>query len=97
MVAAASLASGFGGGAPPAAAASGSRVAMAWGIGFILLSQLVAAGQMLIDADSWNARLQLSPLKVVGCEGVLGAAIMVRAETACWCCCSAPACCFVLR
>lgn len=54
-----------------------TRSNMAIGITLILLSQLVAAGQLLIDQSSWNARLQLSPLKVVGCEGMLGILIVV--------------------
>lgn len=53
---------------------------MAAGIGMILLSQLVAAGQLLIDQSSWNARLQLSPLKIVGCEGLLGMLLVVSAN-----------------
>lgn len=52
---------------------------MAAGIAMILLSQLVAAGQLLIDQSSWNARLQLSPLKIVGCEGLLGMLLTVSA------------------
>lgn len=75
MVAAACLASGYGG---SSAASTDSRAAMAVGIGMILLSQLLAAGQLLIDQSSWHARLQLSPLKVVGCEGLLGMLITVR-------------------
>jgi hypothetical protein len=51
---------------------------MAVGIALILLSQLVAAGQLWIDQSSWNARLQLSPLKIVGCEGLLGTLLTVR-------------------
>lgn len=50
---------------------------MAAGIAMILASQLVAAGQLLIDQSSWNTRLQLSPLKIVGCEGLLGMLLTV--------------------
>ncbi|WIA40486.1 hypothetical protein OEZ86_013840 [Tetradesmus obliquus] len=67
MVAAAALASGFGGSSAPS-----SRGAMAAGIGLILASQMLAAGQLLIDQGWYYSRLQLSPLKVVGAEGLLG-------------------------
>ena len=50
---------------------------MAVGLCMVLLSQLVAAGQLLIDQSTWHARLQLSPLKVVGCEGLLGLILTV--------------------
>lgn len=59
---------------------SSSRASMAAGIAMILLSQLLAAGQLLIDQSSWNAKLQLSPLKIVGCEGLLGLLITVSSE-----------------
>jgi len=51
---------------------------MAAGIGLVLASQFVAAGQLLYDRLISNGRMQLSPLKVVGCEGLLGAMLMVR-------------------
>ncbi|KAF6261164.1 hypothetical protein COO60DRAFT_1625484 [Scenedesmus sp. NREL 46B-D3] len=67
MVAAAALASGFGG-----STATSSRGTMAAGIGLVLASQMLAAGQLLVDQGWYYSRLQLSPLKVVGCEGLLG-------------------------
>lgn len=78
LVAAAALASGYSGSASLApAGSSSSRGTMAAGIVMILASQLVAAGQLLIDQSSWNTWLQLSPLKIVGCEGLLGMLLTV--------------------
>jgi hypothetical protein len=74
MVAAAALASGFGGSTAPS-----SRGTMAAGIGLILASQMLAAGQLLIDQGWAYGRLRLSPLKVVGCEGLLGFVLTVGA------------------
>lgn len=51
---------------------------MAAGMGLILASQMLAAGQLLMDQSWYAGRLQLSPLKVVGSEGLLGMVIMVR-------------------
>jgi len=51
---------------------------MAAGIGLVLASQFVAAGQLLYDRLISNGRMSLSPLKVVGCEGLLGVILMVR-------------------
>lgn len=75
MVAAAALASGFGGSSAPS-----SRGAMAAGIGLILASQMLAAGQLLIDQGWYYSRLQLSPLKVVGAEGLLGFVLTVSKD-----------------
>lgn len=52
---------------------------MGLGIALIIASQLVAAGQLLLDQSQAASRLHLSPLKVVGCEGLLGLALMVSA------------------
>jgi hypothetical protein len=75
MVAAAALASGFGGSSAPS-----SRGTMAAGIGLILASQMLAAGQVLIDQGWYYSRLRLSPLKVVGCEGLLGFILTVSSK-----------------
>lgn len=50
---------------------------MTGGIALILASQMVAAGQLLLDQSVYSNRLQLSPLKVVGCQGLLGVVITV--------------------
>jgi hypothetical protein len=52
---------------------------MAAGIALILSSQMLAAGQLLIDQGWAYGRLRLSPLKVVGCEGLLGFVLTVGA------------------
>lgn len=57
---------------------------MAIGILLILASQAVAACQLLTDQSWYISRLQLSPLKVVGAEGLLGAAITVRKMLPCF-------------
>eukprot|EP00878_Enallax_costatus_P026089 GHUV01027966.1.p1 GENE.GHUV01027966.1~~GHUV01027966.1.p1 ORF type:complete len:330 (+),score=49.88 GHUV01027966.1:360-1349(+) len=71
MVCGGSLASGFGG------SSATHRGTLAGGIALILASQMVAAGQLLIDQSVYVNRLQLSPLKVVGCQGLLGVVITV--------------------
>lgn len=53
------------------------RGSMAIGILLILASQAVAACQLLADQSWYTSRLQLSPLKVVGAEGLLGVVITV--------------------
>jgi hypothetical protein len=59
---------------------------MAAGIGLILASQMLAAGQLLIDQGWCYSRLRLSPLKVVGCEGLLGFVLTVSDNAAITCC-----------
>jgi hypothetical protein len=78
-----SASSSASGSASSSAGGSASRATMAAGIACILLSQLMAAAQLLIDQGSWNAKLQLSPLKVVGCEGVLGVMLTVSEGGSC--------------
>lgn len=55
-----------------------SRSQMGSGIALIIASQLVQAMQLLLD-QQLNSKLQLSPLKVVGCEGLLGVVLTVCA------------------
>lgn len=69
----ATIASGYGGNGPRDTV---THASMALGVGLVLASQLLQAVQLVSDPGA-HQRVLLSPLKVVGVEGLLGAALTV--------------------
>ncbi len=53
------------------------------GVGLVIASQLVQTVELLVDGQI-NSLLTLSPLKIVGCEGLLGVMCMVRDLVCMW-------------